>query len=67
MRMKYLLAARPYQQLLTIIAGALSILTVHSILYPILNVTLIAGARDSGLVIQMLCGALGGWAFYKQH
>jgi|SaaInl6LU_22_DNA_1037377.scaffolds.fasta_scaffold50773_1 hypothetical protein len=67
MIMKYLLAARPYQQLLTIIAGALSILTVHSILYPILNVTLIAGARDSGLVIQMLCGALGGWAFYKQH
>ena len=65
--MKYLLATRPYHQLLTIIAGALCILTIHSALYPILNVTLIAGARDGGLILQMLCGAIGGWVFYKQH
>ena len=65
--MKYCLAAHHFQQLLTMIAGALSILTVHSILYPILNVTLIAGARDSGLVIQMICGAIGGWFFYKRN
>lgn len=64
---KYLIKARTYDHGLTIIAGATCIFIVHTAMYPILNVTLIAGARDGGLVLQMLCGAVGGWVFHKPN
>jgi hypothetical protein len=48
------------------IAGGLSLLTIHAAMYPILEITLIAGARSSaGLVMQIIAGLIGGWLFYR--
>lgn len=48
------------------IAGGLSLLTIHAAMYPILEITLIAGARSSaGLAMQVIAGVVGGWVFYQ--
>ncbi len=47
------------------IAGGLSLLTIHAAMYPILEITLIAGARsNAGLAVQIMAGVIGGWLFY---
>lgn len=44
-------------------AGTVAILTALLLMQPILNITLIAGARGWGLGLQLLAGAAGGWLF----
>lgn len=51
-----------------ILTGGLTIATIHIAMYPILQVTLIAGARDWGLGLQILCGVIGAcWFVYPQR
>ncbi|AMO57784.1 hypothetical protein [Endozoicomonas montiporae] len=46
------------------LAGFVTILTIFAAMYPIFEVTLVAGARSTaGLVCQCLSGALGGVVF----
>lgn len=46
------------------VAGALGLFVAHQAMYPIFNITLIAGARSTlGLLCQCLAGAFGGWVF----
>ena len=46
------------------LAGFVAILCAHLAMNPILEITVIAGARSSlGLICQCLAGAFGGWAF----
>lgn len=48
-----------------ILAGGITIGAIHTAMYPILQVTLIAGARDFGLLLQILCGLIGAcWFVY---
>ncbi|NVJ61694.1 MAG: hypothetical protein HWE27_14970 [Gammaproteobacteria bacterium] len=48
------------------VAGALSLISIHLLMHPIFNITLIAGARTFwGLLTQVLCGAIGGYLFGK--
>jgi hypothetical protein len=48
-----------------VLAGGLTIGVIHTAMYPILHVTLIAGARDFGLLLQILCGLIGAcWFVY---
>ncbi len=53
------------------LAGALSLLSIHALMHPILEITLIAGARSvAGLIMQMVAGFVGGVVFYllrKRH
>lgn len=52
---------RPY---LVPIAGSVAMLTMLLAMYPIMNITLIAGARNAiGLALQMIAGVFGGLAF----
>jgi hypothetical protein len=45
-------------------AGGLAIVCILLAMYPILNVTMIAGARGwSGLLSQSIAGAIGGIIF----
>lgn len=46
------------------LAGFLALMVTHIAMFPIFNVTLIAGAREPmGMLVQCLAGAFGGWAF----
>jgi hypothetical protein len=46
------------------VGGGLGITTALLAMHPILDITLIAGARSTfGFVCQALAGALGGWVF----
>lgn len=46
------------------IAGLLAMLTAHLAMFPIFNVTLVAGARTAlGLACQCLAATAGGWIF----
>lgn len=48
------------------LTGALAMLVMHLAMYPLLNVTLIAGARGStGLLLQCLAGLVGGYLFSR--
>jgi nucleoside recognition membrane protein YjiH len=52
------------------LAGALAMLVMLLAMHPLMQVTLIAGARSSyGLVAQVLAGFAGGWLFktLRQH
>lgn len=50
------------------IAGFVAILTAHIAMHPILDITLIAGARSApGLICQCLAGAFGGWAYINMR
>lgn len=50
------------------VAGFVAILTAHIAMHPILDITLIAGARSTfGLICQCLAGAFGGWAFMNMR
>ncbi|WJG10174.1 hypothetical protein [Aliiglaciecola sp. LCG003] len=50
------------------IAGAVAILSALMIMHPILDITLIAGAREPlGIALQGLAGLFGGWAFMHQR
>lgn len=43
------------------LAGALAMLTILMAMHPILNITLLAGAREvSGIILQCIAGAIGG-------
>lgn len=45
-------------------AGFVAVLTVFALMYPLMEITLIAGARSmAGLICQCLAGALGGIVF----
>lgn len=50
-----------------IFSGGAAILTIHTAMYPILNVTLIAGAREWGLYLQVICGMIGGAIYYSDN
>ncbi|WP_265618180.1 hypothetical protein [Alteromonas aquimaris] len=53
-------------KLLAFIGGATAVLTVLITMQPILDVTLIAGAREPlGFALQCLSGAIGGLTFAK--
>jgi hypothetical protein len=46
------------------LAGSLAIFTILAAMHPIMDITLIAGARGfSGLLAQSIAGAIGGTAF----
>jgi hypothetical protein len=50
--------------LMYFIGGGLGITTALIVMHPILDITLIAGARSTfGFVCQALAGAIGGWVF----
>ena len=50
------------------IAGATALLVALMAMQPILNITLIAGAREPlGLTMQCLAGLFGGWVFMYQR
>ena len=50
------------------VAGFVAILAAHIAMHPILDITLIAGARSTfGLICQCLAGAFGGWAFMNMR
>ncbi|AIF97853.1 MAG TPA: hypothetical protein DCW74_19680 [Alteromonas australica] len=50
------------------LSGAAALATALIAMYPILNVTLIAGARGyTGFALQCLAGAMGGMAFALTH
>lgn len=60
--------AQKYQIFVYAAAGALAMLCILLAMYPILNVTIIAGARGwFGLFSQSLAGAIGGMAFALIH
>jgi hypothetical protein len=43
------------------IAGAIALFAIHSLMFPIFNVTLIAGARSAfGMSLQIMAGLIGG-------
>lgn len=47
------------------LAGAAAMLSILMAMQPIMDITLIAGARSTiGLTLQTLAGLLGGWSFY---
>lgn len=49
---------------LYVLAGGLAVLTILMAMYPILNITLLAGARTPlGLMLQMFAGCVGGFCF----
>lgn len=46
------------------IGGLLSLLAIHLLMYPLMHITLIAGARsEAGLIFQLIAGAIGGALF----
>jgi len=48
-----------------LLAGGVSLLMIHTLMHPILEITLIAGARSfSGLMMQTIAGIIGGSLFY---
>lgn len=50
------------------IAGATGIFVTLMAMQPILNITLIAGAREPlGIALQCLAGLFGGWVFMYQR
>ena len=50
--------------LLYFIGGGLSVTTALLVMHPLLDITLIAGARSTfGFIFQALAGAMGGWVF----
>lgn len=50
------------------IAGATAIFVALMAMQPILNITLIAGAREPlGIIMQCLAGLFGGWVFMHQR
>ncbi len=56
----------PIPKLLGFIGGATAMLTVLISMQPIMDITLIAGAREPlGFALQCLAGAIGGWVFAK--
>jgi hypothetical protein len=47
-------------------AGGCAMLAIHSLMFPIFHVTLIAGARDwLGFSLQISSGLLGGWCYAR--
>ncbi len=53
-------------KVLGFIGGAAAMLTVLLTMQPIMDITLIAGAREPlGFALQCLSGAIGGWVFAK--
>ncbi|MEQ3658677.1 MAG: hypothetical protein ABNH21_06950 [Glaciecola sp.] len=57
-------------RLIHCLAGAMAIVTILIAMHPILNVTLIAGARGTGgMLMQSIAGAIGGlaYAFVHEH
>ncbi|GAB3028148.1 hypothetical protein [Bowmanella dokdonensis] len=47
------------------LAGLVAILTIHLAMQPIMDITLIAGARTHlGLASQAMAGFVAGWVFY---
>lgn len=51
--------------LLYALAGAVAMLSILMAMQPVMNITLIAGARSTtGLTLQTLAGFFGGWSFY---
>lgn len=51
-----------------VLAGFIAMLSAHALMFPIFNVTLIAGARsDFGMLCQALAGAFGGWVFMHER
>jgi hypothetical protein len=48
------------------LAGAVAVLAVHLILQQLFNITPVAATRTAGgLLLQVLCGAVGGWVFVR--
>ena len=48
------------------LAGGFAVLVIHVVLYQTFSITPIAAARTTtGLTVQALCGALGGWVFRR--
>jgi hypothetical protein len=48
------------------LAGAVAVLAVHLILQQLFSITPVAAARTTGgLLLQVLCGAVGGWVFVR--
>ena len=61
---------RKFQPQLTLwlypVAGAAAILVMLLAMHPILDITLIAGARSTlGMISQSLAGLMGGWLFMR--
>ncbi|TRY30584.1 hypothetical protein [Aliiglaciecola sp. M165] len=53
---------------LYLLAGCFAMLTALLAMHPILNITLIAGARSSfGMGLQSIAGIFGGWVFMYQR
>ncbi len=51
-----------------VLAGGLGLLAMHLILNSLFGMNPIAATRElSGLIAQMLAGALGGWAYVLAH
>lgn len=50
------------------LAGGVALLSCLLAMHPILDITLIAGARSAlGMTAQVLAGVFGGWAFMYQR
>lgn len=48
------------------LAGFMALLCIHLAMQPLMDITLIAGARGSlGLLTQAVTGLIGGWVFAK--
>jgi hypothetical protein len=55
-------------RLIHCLAGAMAMVTILIAMHPILNVTLIAGARGTGgMLMQSIAGAIGGLAYAFLH
>lgn len=47
------------------LSGALAMYIMLIAMQPVMDISLIAGARsDTGLILQALAGLIGGWVFY---
>ena len=50
------------------LAGGVAVLVIHLALQAAFQITPIAAARTTlGLAIQVACGVLGGWVFYRMR
>lgn len=68
---KYLFNESNRSYYLYVVAGGAAMLTILLAMHPILELTLLAGARSStGIILQILAGLMGGLCFAnlrKQH
>ena len=59
---------RPWRTTLFILAGAAGLLALHIVLEAMLGITPVAAARTiSGLLMQGVAGAFGGWLFVRMN